>query len=168
MKPSAVAFRCPYCHAGVSPSSEPSRACTACSARHHAECWEEHGRCSACDESVPLLSAGRARRPLLLGGLACFVAGAAIASAVAQRAPTEHEHRLRALSLIEKRDYAAARAELSRAIELDRSSFMAWALRGSVRRAQGDTAAALRDLDEALRLSPGFTWAREERAKAAR
>lgn len=44
--------RCPFCHLGVRPGvAEARRACEACMAWHHAECWAEHGRCSACGHS---------------------------------------------------------------------------------------------------------------------
>lgn len=38
--------RCPYCHDAV--EAEASVACQECLGRHHAACWEEAGRCSAC------------------------------------------------------------------------------------------------------------------------
>ncbi len=37
--------RCPYCHDGVGAESL-SRGCPRCGARHHLECYTEHGRCA--------------------------------------------------------------------------------------------------------------------------
>lgn len=39
--------RCPFCHEAVD-AEEDKRACDACMAWHHAECWTEHGRCATC------------------------------------------------------------------------------------------------------------------------
>ncbi len=38
--------RCPFCHDAV--PAQTGVACADCLARHHAPCWEEHARCSAC------------------------------------------------------------------------------------------------------------------------
>jgi len=38
--------RCPYCREGV--AAAEAVACADCVARHHAECWDAHGECSAC------------------------------------------------------------------------------------------------------------------------
>jgi len=39
--------RCPFCRESVAPA-DAKAACDQCMAWHHAECWGEHGRCSAC------------------------------------------------------------------------------------------------------------------------
>lgn len=46
----AVSMRCAYCHDDL--PREDRRFCAGCMAPHHAECWDEHGMCSAggCDE----------------------------------------------------------------------------------------------------------------------
>lgn len=36
--------RCPYCHA----EAAAEVACAQCAARHHEQCWDEHGQCAAC------------------------------------------------------------------------------------------------------------------------
>ena len=41
------ALRCPYCHVSLA-GAEPKKGCDSCLAWHHAECWDEHGRCSTC------------------------------------------------------------------------------------------------------------------------
>jgi len=38
--------RCPYCHSDV--EAETGVACTACLARHHSDCWDEHQECASC------------------------------------------------------------------------------------------------------------------------
>lgn len=38
---------CPFCREAVGPG-EDKTACDGCMAWHHAECWREHGACSAC------------------------------------------------------------------------------------------------------------------------
>jgi hypothetical protein len=50
--------RCPYCHDGVGAESL-SRGCPRCGARHHLECYLEHGRCAvyACGRLAPFDSA---------------------------------------------------------------------------------------------------------------
>ncbi|RMG09527.1 MAG: DUF3320 domain-containing protein, partial [Planctomycetota bacterium] len=47
--------RCPFCHDAVSPE-EPNAACNACLSRHHAECWDELGRCASCGAGLALIS----------------------------------------------------------------------------------------------------------------
>lgn len=42
------ALRCPYCHADVRREEQAWVACAGCMARHHAECWDEGGRCGSC------------------------------------------------------------------------------------------------------------------------
>jgi len=42
-------YRCPYCHAGVG-TGAGVRACPTCTAPHHAECYEELGKCASCGE----------------------------------------------------------------------------------------------------------------------
>lgn len=44
-RPGGVA-RCPYCRSDLDPAE--AVACVTCLARHHADCWEEHGECAAC------------------------------------------------------------------------------------------------------------------------
>lgn len=44
--------RCPYCHDSV--EVEESAVCQGCLARHHSECWEEHGVCASCGEGAAL------------------------------------------------------------------------------------------------------------------
>lgn len=39
--------RCPFCRDQVRTAAD-KRACASCMAWHHAECWEEHGACAAC------------------------------------------------------------------------------------------------------------------------
>lgn len=39
--------RCPFCHEAVA-AAEEKRACEACMAWSHAECWRDHGACAAC------------------------------------------------------------------------------------------------------------------------
>ena len=40
--------RCPYCHEVAGEDGEPAVACTACLARHHQGCWDEHKQCAGC------------------------------------------------------------------------------------------------------------------------
>mgnify|MGYP004237515749 CR=1 FL=1 len=47
------AHRCPYCHTAAAPTRD-AVACQRCLARHHGECWDESGRCSACGSAKPL------------------------------------------------------------------------------------------------------------------
>jgi TPR repeat protein len=43
--------RCPYCHEDVRPGDdEAKQSCGSCMAWHHAECWQDHGGCSACNQ----------------------------------------------------------------------------------------------------------------------
>lgn len=46
-------LRCPYCHAPVRPEDEKA-ACHACMSWHHRACWEEGGRCAACQSLRPV------------------------------------------------------------------------------------------------------------------
>jgi hypothetical protein len=43
-----TASRCPYCHQEAGEDGEPAVACTACLARHHEACWDEHKQCAGC------------------------------------------------------------------------------------------------------------------------
>ena len=43
--------RCPYCHDEVTPQSS-KRACATCMTWQHAECWDEHGACAACQGAL--------------------------------------------------------------------------------------------------------------------
>lgn len=87
----ASPVRCPFCHADVRVDVDPWVACQGCLARHHAACWGERGRCSACGSTTALrpdLPArpavlSRAALPLVLGvvlGLAVLAAGAWLGS----------------------------------------------------------------------------------------
>lgn len=42
--------RCPYCRDHVDPLE--GVACASCLARHHPDCWDAHGACSACSGDV--------------------------------------------------------------------------------------------------------------------
>lgn len=54
--------RCPFCHAPVLPGREDAKqSCGECMAWHHAECWETHGGCAACNAQRPATSSARAR-----------------------------------------------------------------------------------------------------------
>ena len=46
---------CPYCKDPVRPS-DPKAACDACMAWHHRDCWNAHGRCSACGATAGMAS----------------------------------------------------------------------------------------------------------------
>jgi hypothetical protein len=43
---------CPYCKEDVRPTDEKV-ACDGCMAWHHADCWVDHGACSACGAARP-------------------------------------------------------------------------------------------------------------------
>ena len=45
--------RCPYCHAAVKPGDGAKQSCGDCMAWHHSECWQDHGGCSACNQTQP-------------------------------------------------------------------------------------------------------------------
>lgn len=57
--------RCPYCHEDA--SGADLVACTACMAKHHEACWDEHTQCSACGNPERFAgiehTGGRERRP---------------------------------------------------------------------------------------------------------
>lgn len=42
--------QCPFCHDQVEPID--GVACATCLARHHDECWDSHGACSACNSTL--------------------------------------------------------------------------------------------------------------------
>ena len=69
-------LHCPYCKDGF-PSLREAVACAACHARHHRECFEDHGACATC-ESPELLVRRDARhherRGLDLGATLAVVA----------------------------------------------------------------------------------------------
>lgn len=52
--------RCPFCHEAIDLEADKWLACEACLARHHADCWKEHGQCSACQGSSALERPGQA------------------------------------------------------------------------------------------------------------
>lgn len=60
--------RCPYCHDDCSDDVEVV-ACRGCVAKHHAECWEENGRCGSCGDGRALREGGPAPRAPLADGL---------------------------------------------------------------------------------------------------
>lgn len=43
---SSEARRCPYCRGEFAEEERPTVRCAACATAQHADCWEEHGRCS--------------------------------------------------------------------------------------------------------------------------
>src|SRR5947209_358484 len=47
--------RCPFCHEGVALEGDWF-ACRQCLARHHAACWRETSRCSACQGDQALIT----------------------------------------------------------------------------------------------------------------
>jgi hypothetical protein len=53
--------RCPYCKDAVQPEQEKS-SCHGCMAWHHAECWDEHGACSACGATALADATAQQRR----------------------------------------------------------------------------------------------------------
>lgn len=79
-----VSIACPYCK-GSLPRAEAVY-CAACVAPHHADCWDQHGRCSACAATSRVRAEAAPARPrpkrapvaVVLGlGLAAFLAGGA-------------------------------------------------------------------------------------------
>lgn len=57
--------RCPFCHEDVRREApEAWVACAGCMARHHAACWDEAGRCSACGAGERLAPERAARQAL--------------------------------------------------------------------------------------------------------
>lgn len=54
--------RCPYCHDGIELEGEAWLCCALCLARHHRECWREHGLCASCDNPQALTHVPRAER----------------------------------------------------------------------------------------------------------
>lgn len=57
----ASLVRCPFCHDDVRVGEQRWVACAGCLARHHAGCWGEAGRCSACGDAAAL-AGGRPSR----------------------------------------------------------------------------------------------------------
>lgn len=49
VSPSSSSQNCPFCQSQCS-DSESVVSCQSCNARHHNECWEEHGKCSSCGD----------------------------------------------------------------------------------------------------------------------
>ena len=157
-----VSFRCPFCHAAVTPATEPSVACATCVARHHAECWREHGGCSACGEGAPLR---RPPRPRVLATALLVVAGVAsglgIAALVARPAPTVAGYIELARAARVRGDLAAELEGLDRAVALDPRSEPAHRCRALALRDRGDLDGAIRELDRAVALDPrsAIAWA---------
>lgn len=54
--PRVVANRCPFCRESVRPEEERWVVCAQCLARQHAECWDEGGRCAACNHTQRMLA----------------------------------------------------------------------------------------------------------------
>jgi hypothetical protein len=77
--------RCPYCHENVVHKGDQWVLCKGCLAKHHRECWSEHGSCSACSEDLCLehrsvglaVSVGHVISTILFGFLG-IVLGAAV------------------------------------------------------------------------------------------
>lgn len=51
--------RCPYCHDSLDSLNEIN-ACAGCGARHHSECFSDHGACASCGETSRLVPEKRA------------------------------------------------------------------------------------------------------------
>ncbi len=157
-----VSFRCPFCHAAVTPAAEPSVACAACVARHHAECWREHGGCSACGEGAPLR---RPPRPRLLAAALLLAAGVAsglgVAALVARPAPTVAGYIELARAARARGDLAAELEGLDRAVALDPRSEPAHRCRALALRDRGDLDGAIVELGRAIGLDPrsAMAWA---------
>lgn len=47
--------RCPFCHDPIDIHLQAWTACTLCLARHHSDCWREHGCCSSCGGEQSLI-----------------------------------------------------------------------------------------------------------------
>ncbi|MCA8924113.1 MAG: hypothetical protein KDD82_20045 [Planctomycetes bacterium] len=47
-------LRCPFCHEAVDLEGDRWLACAACLARHHTDCWDDHGACSTCSATQVL------------------------------------------------------------------------------------------------------------------
>jgi hypothetical protein len=47
--------RCPFCHESVDVDQQ-NLVCGLCLARHHSECWDDHGSCSNCAHQESLIS----------------------------------------------------------------------------------------------------------------
>ena len=73
-------MRCPYCHADVDLAGDEWLACEGCLARHHAACFEEHGRCSACGYGGALGRVVRRDRRVVTIAIAGALSGFAITS----------------------------------------------------------------------------------------
>ncbi|MCO5167292.1 MAG: hypothetical protein M9894_13155 [Planctomycetes bacterium] len=68
--------RCPFCHEAVRPDHTKA-ACDGCMAWQHGACWDDHGRCAACEAPRKLFLAGAAVRRRSWAP-AAFVAAAAL------------------------------------------------------------------------------------------
>jgi len=64
----ASPVRCPFCHDGIDVAGEAWVACAGCVARHHAECWDEAGRCGVCRGGERLTREGAAPAAPAAGG----------------------------------------------------------------------------------------------------
>ncbi|MBL4846621.1 MAG: hypothetical protein JKY65_13955 [Planctomycetes bacterium] len=62
-KRTSVKVRCAYCHDDL--GQRDRRFCAGCMSAHHADCWEEHGMCSAsgCEELEWVVPSERERKP---------------------------------------------------------------------------------------------------------
>ena len=56
--------RCPYCHDEIALQGEAWLCCALCLARHHRECWREHGLCASCDNPQALTHVPKAERSI--------------------------------------------------------------------------------------------------------
>ena len=65
MRVAGSPVRCPFCHEDVRREAPQAWvACAGCMARHHAACWDEAGRCSACGVGERLAPERPARQAL--------------------------------------------------------------------------------------------------------
>lgn len=121
--------RCPFCHDHVAIDAAGWVACVACLARHHAACWREGARCSACGRAevmAPPRTAARRRLATItaaatLGLLAAWWSHDPLdrrhdGDVVAARevaAPRAQDPLERVRTLMQQGDWTAARARLA-------------------------------------------------------
>ncbi|MDF1663432.1 MAG: hypothetical protein P1V97_16800 [Planctomycetota bacterium] len=93
--------RCPYCHDQVQ-VDEPHQVCSVCLARHHDDCWTNHGACSNCAHSLALVPSKQGPvetstitdlelRPLLGSRIDCQVEANAMQISWAQNTMSQRE-----------------------------------------------------------------------------